>query len=141
MRPRLDIRVWGAVYAAKYCTPKMTRGGSITFCSGTAAVRPSQAGNPVAAASGGAVEALARALAVQLAPVRVNTVQPGLVDTPLHDQTMGDQREERLAAIAKRLPVGRIGRPEDIAHAVVFLMENGYVTGTTLTIDGGGVLV
>jgi len=77
---------------------------------------------------------------VDLAPIRVNTIQPGLVDTPLITDLLGERREAVLAAAAARLPVRRIGRPEDIADAVLFLMKNGFVTGITLTVDGGGVL-
>lgn len=140
LRPAMDTRFWGALYAAKYGALKMNGSGSITFMSGTAAQRP-LAGSSVASASCGAVEAFARALAVDLAPIRVNTIQPGFVDTPLLDELLGAQREKILAAAAARLPVRRIGRPEEIADAVLFLMKNGYVTGITLTIDGGGLLV
>ena len=140
MRPAMDTRFWGALYAAKYAAPKMNGGGSITFMSGTAACRPI-AGASVASASCGAVDAFARALAVDLAPIRVNTIQPGLVDTPLLDEVLGAERVDVLAAAAARLPVRRIGRPEDIADAVLFLMKNGYVNGITLTVDGGGLLV
>ncbi|HEX4071591.1 MAG TPA: SDR family oxidoreductase [Planctomycetaceae bacterium] len=76
---------------------------------------------------------------MDLAPVRVNAVAPGVVDTPLWD-AFGSQREAVLARGAK-LPVGRIGRPEEIAAAVIFLMTNGFVTGTVLRIDGGGALI
>ena len=140
LRPAMDTRFWGALYAAKYGAPKLNGSGSITFMSGTAARRP-LAGISVASASCGAVEAFARALAVDLAPIRVNTIQPGFVDTPLLDDVLGAQRTEILAAAAARLPVRRIGRPEEVADAVLFLMKNGYVTGITLTIDGGGLLV
>ena len=140
LRPAMDTRFWGALYAAKYAAPKMNGSGSITFMSGTAAQRP-LGGASVASASCGAVEAFARALAVNLAPIRVNTIQPGFVDTPLLDEFLGAQRTEILAAAAARLPVRRIGRPDEIADAVLFLMKNGYVTGITLTIDGGGLLV
>lgn len=140
LRPAMDTRFWGALYAAKYGAQRMGGSGSITFMSGTAARKP-LGGMAVASASCGAVEAFARALAVDLAPVRVNTIQPGFVDTPLLDGFLGAQRAEVLAAAAARLPVRRIGRPEDIADAVLFLMKNGYVTGITLTIDGGGLLV
>jgi NAD(P)-dependent dehydrogenase (short-subunit alcohol dehydrogenase family) len=140
MRPAMDTRFWGALCAAKYAAPKMNGSGSITFMSGAAARRPI-AGVSVATASCGAVEAFARALAVDLAPIRVNTIQPGFVDTPLLDEVLGAHRAEVLAAAAARLPVRRIGRPEDIADAVLFLMKNGYVTGITLTVDGGGLLV
>jgi NAD(P)-dependent dehydrogenase (short-subunit alcohol dehydrogenase family) len=140
LRAALDTRFWGALYAAKYAAPKMNEGGSITFMSGTAGRRPLP-GAAVASASCGAVDAFARALALDLAPLRVNTITPGYVDTPLFDELLGDQRETVLANAAASLPVKRIGRPEDIAHAVLFLMQNGYVTGINLAVDGGGLLV
>jgi NAD(P)-dependent dehydrogenase (short-subunit alcohol dehydrogenase family) len=71
----------------------------------------------------------------------VNIIQPGFVDTPLLDALLGSQRNEILAAAAARLPVKRIGTSDEVADAVLFLMRNGYVTGITLTIDGGGLLV
>ncbi len=140
LRPAMDARFLGALFAAKYSAPKIREGGSITFMSGTAARRPLP-GASVATASCGAVEAFARALAVDLAPIRVNTIQPGYVDTPLLDGLLGNQKGEILAAAAARLPVKRIGRADEIAHAVLFLMKNAYVTGITLTVDGGGLLV
>jgi NAD(P)-dependent dehydrogenase (short-subunit alcohol dehydrogenase family) len=140
MRPAMDMRFWGALYAAKYAAPKMRSSGSITFMSGTAASRPI-AGASVASASCGAVNAFARALAVDLAPIRVNTIQPGFVDTPLLAEVLGPQRAEVLSATAARLPVRRVGKPEDIADAVLFLMKNGYVNGIALTVDGGGLLI
>lgn len=140
LRPALDTRFWGALYAAKYAAPRMDRGGSITFMSGTASQRPMPAAS-VAVASCGAVEAFARSLAIDLAPIRVNTIQPGLIDTPLIGELMGDRRESMIAQEAARLPVRRVGTPEDVADAVLFLMKNGYVTGITLTIDGGRLLV
>jgi len=140
LAPALDTRFWGAVFAAKYAAPKMCAGGSITFMSGTAGRRPLP-GAVIATASCGAVDSLARALALDLAPLRVNSIQPGYVDTPLFDALLGAEREAVLAAAGARLPVQRIGRPEEIADAVLFLMRNGYVTGINLIVDGGGVLV
>ena len=140
LRPAMDTRFWGALYAAKYAAPKIATGGSITFMSGVAAWRPLE-GAAVASASCGAVEAFARALALDLAPIRVNTIEPGYVDTPLLDSLLGAKKGEILAAAAARLPVKRIGTAEDVADAVLFLMKNGYVTGITLTIDGGHTLV
>jgi NAD(P)-dependent dehydrogenase (short-subunit alcohol dehydrogenase family) len=84
---------------------------------------------------------MARSLAIELAPIRVNTIVPGLVDTPLLDGALGDRREAALAVAARSLPVKRVGTPEDIADAVLFLMGNGYVTGISLVIDGGRLLV
>ena len=93
------------------------------------------------AASSGAIEAFARALALELAPVRVNTICAGFVDTPLLDAYYGDGRDEAVKELAARLPVGRIGKPEDIADAFLFLAGNGFVTGTVLHVDGGKLLV
>jgi NAD(P)-dependent dehydrogenase (short-subunit alcohol dehydrogenase family) len=138
IRPALDTRFWGAFNAAKCAAARMSAGGSITFMSGAAAIRPIR-GASVATASCAAVEAFARALAVDLAPIRVNAIQPGLIDTPFLD-TLGERRHAFMAEYSKRLPVGRPGRPEEVADAVLFLMKNGFVTGVTLTIDGGGVL-
>ena len=138
VRPALDTRFWGAFNAAKFAAANMSAGGSITFTSGTAAMRPIR-GASVAGASCGAVEAFARSLAVDLAPIRVNTIQPGLIDTPFLD-TLGERRSAIIAEYSRRLPVGRVGRTEDVADAVLFLMTNGFVTGVTLTVDGGGVL-
>lgn len=140
LRPALDTRFWGALHAAKFAAPHMPAGGSITFMSGTAGRRPLP-GAAVASASCGAVDAFARALALDLAPIRVNTITPGYVDTALFDELLGDQRDAVLAAAGEKLPVKRVGRPEEIAHALLFLMTNGYVTGINLVVDGGGLLV
>jgi NAD(P)-dependent dehydrogenase (short-subunit alcohol dehydrogenase family) len=140
LRPGLDMRFWGAVYAAKYGAAQMTSGGSITFMSGTAGRRPLP-GAAVTTASCGAVEAFARALALDLAPIRVNTLQPGYVDTPLLDEMLGEARVKIKTEAGARLPVKRIGTSEELADAVLFLMKNGYVNGITLTVDGGGLLV
>lgn len=140
LRPAMDVRFWGAFNAAKYGAGKMNAGGSITFMSGTTARRPLR-GAAVATASCGAVEAFARSLAIDLAPIRVNTLQPGYVDTPMLDELLGEARLAIKNEAGSRLPVGRIGRPEELADAVLFLMKNGYVTGITLTVDGGGLLV
>ena len=140
VRPALNTRFWGAFYAAKYAAPKIGEGGSITFMSGSSARRPLP-GAAVASASCAAIDTFARALALDLAPLRVNSIQPGYVDTPLFDDLFGDQREEILTATAERLPLKRIGQPEEIADAVLFLMKNSYVTGVNLIVDGGCVLV
>jgi len=136
----MDTRFLPALFAAKHAAARIRPGGSIIFMSGTASLRPLEAA-AAASASCGAVEAFARALAVDLAPVRVNAIRPGFVDTPFLDGVLGAARDEVVAAAAARLPVGRIGRPEDVADAVLFLMRNQFVTGVSLTVDGGGLLV
>ena len=135
LRPPVENRLWGPVYVCKYARPKMTT-GSITLCTGAAVARPRPGGAIVASAAGGS-EVLARAMALELAPVRVNVVRPGLIDTPMFDRMVGDRREEVLASQTKRIPLRRVGRPEEIAHAIAFLMTNEYVTGATLSVDGG----
>lgn len=139
VRPTLETRVWGGFYAAKHASRVMER-GSITFISGTSAHRP-YPGSAMVAASSGAIEAFARTLALELAPIRVNTICAGFVDTPLLYAYYGDRREEEVKELAARLPVGRIGTPEDIADGALFLMGNSFVTGTVLHVDGGKLLV
>ncbi len=140
LRPSMDTRFWGSLYAAKYGAAKMSKDGSITFMSGTSARKPVP-GASVGSASCGAVEAFARSLAIDLAPIRVNTIAPGFIDTPLIEAIAGERRHAFMAQEAARLPVKRVGRPEDIADAVLFLMKNGFVTGITLTVDGGRLLL
>jgi NAD(P)-dependent dehydrogenase (short-subunit alcohol dehydrogenase family) len=113
---------------------------SIVLFSGTVARRPLHGSVwPSIAAAG--VEGAVRSLALELAPVRVNAVAPGAIDTPLLTRVLGPDKEKRAAALAARLPVGRIGTPRDAAAAVLFVMTNPFVTGTTLEIDGGATLV
>jgi NAD(P)-dependent dehydrogenase (short-subunit alcohol dehydrogenase family) len=139
LREPVNNRLWGALYVCKYAAPKMTD-GSITICTGAGVARPRRGAAIVAAAAGGS-EMIARAVALEVAPVRVNIIRPGIVDTPLLSRMSGDNRDAMIAAVVKRIPLGRVAQPEDIAHAIVFLMTNNYMTGSTLTIDGGFSLV
>jgi NAD(P)-dependent dehydrogenase (short-subunit alcohol dehydrogenase family) len=138
LRSILDVRLLGVARVVRHARPRLNDGGSITLMSGLYSTRPA-AGGAMAAAAVAGVEGMTRALALDLAPIRVNAVVPGLIETPLWD-SFGPQREAILARGAK-LPVGRTGRPEEVAEAVIFLMSNGFVTGTALAIDGGGGLV
>jgi len=139
-RTVVGTKLLGPWLVAKHAAPHVRTGGSITFTSGVAAHRPGP-GASVLAAANGALEALARALAVELAPVRVNVVSPGWVDTPVWDTLAGPGKVERLAAMAERLPVGRIGRPEDLAEAFAAVQRNHFMTGSVLHVDGGHRLV
>jgi len=136
----LDSKFWGSYYAAKYAAPKMNGQGSITFMSGTASLRPSP-GTAVAAASAAAVEALGRALALELSPIRVNAISAGAIDTPLLDTFFGDGRSGAIEHLTRTLPVKRMGQPEHVAHAALYLMTNDYSTGTVLSVDGGALLI
>ena len=140
LRPPLDTRLISALHAIKYALAKMSEKGSITLMSGTAVARPIP-GTSMSSASCGAVEGLMRGLAVDLAPIRVNALRAGFFDTPFLDDALGNQRAAVVADLEARLLVGRIGRPEEAAAAVIFMMETGYVTGRCLTIDGGGSLI
>ena len=139
MRGAMDVRFWGAVYAAKFAAPKMREGGSIVIMSGTSAVRPIP-GAAIGSASCSAVEGLARSLAVDLAPIRVNAIRPGLIDTPLVDRLAGPNKDALIKTFVGNSPAKRAGRADEVADAVLFLMKNEYVTGTTLIIDGGASL-
>ena len=140
LRGPVDNRFWGPLYLCKHAAPKIRSGGSITICTGAGVGRPRAGGAIVSAAAGGS-EVLARAMAVELAPIRVNVIRPGIVDTPLLDRMAGDRRDDMLAAMAKRVPLGRVAQADEIAEAIVFLMTSTYITGETLTIDGGFSLV
>lgn len=134
-----DSKFWGQYQAAKYGAPKIRSGGSITLFSGGNSQRPLPQAS-VRAAVNSAVEGLARALATELSPIRVNAVSPGPVDTPLHDHLPKERRDALFQAIASSLPLKRIGKAEDIAHTVLYLMTNDFTTGSTLFVDGGYTL-
>ncbi|TPL96007.1 SDR family oxidoreductase [Mesorhizobium sp. B2-3-10] len=136
----VDSKLFGPLLLAKHGAPRLAAAGSMTFVSGIAAYRPAARGSVVAAVNA-ALEGLVRALAIELAPLRVNAVSPGWVDTEIWAQVAGDRKADTLAAMAERLPVGRIGQPEDIADAIAFLIGNGFATGTTLHVEGGHRLV
>jgi len=140
MRRVIDSKLLGALLVAKHGAARLRAGGSLTFTSGIASDRPMPKGSVVAAVNG-ALNALARALAIELAPLRVNAVSPGWVDTEIWETLVGADRARVQATQAARLPVKRIGRPEEIAEAFLFLLTNGFMTGTVLRIDGGHPLV
>jgi NAD(P)-dependent dehydrogenase (short-subunit alcohol dehydrogenase family) len=134
-------KILGPLFAAQQAALRITTPGSITFTSGIAASRPAP-GGALAATVNGALEAMVRALALELAPIRVNAVSPGWVDTPGWDKlATPDIKNARMADLAARLPARRLGRPEDIANAVAFLITDSFVTGTVLHAEGAQILV
>ena len=136
-----NLRFWGAFMAAKYGSSHIRTGGSIVLSSGMAGRRPPDKGWTLVASVLGAAEALARALAVELAPIRVNVVCPGLVRTELWRNMSEEDREAMYQASGQALLVGRVGEPHDLAQAYLYLMREGYSTGQVIVVDGGSALV
>jgi NAD(P)-dependent dehydrogenase (short-subunit alcohol dehydrogenase family) len=139
LRRIIDERIWGVTYVVRHAAPKMTQ-GSITFTSGGLSSRP-RVGSAMLTTALAGVEAMTPALALELAPLRVNTVTPGLIDTPLLHHTYGAEREAIMANRAAVLPGKRVGTAEEVAQAMLMLMTNAYMTGEVLHIDGGGRFV
>jgi NAD(P)-dependent dehydrogenase (short-subunit alcohol dehydrogenase family) len=137
-REAFESKFWGPFWAAFDARPHLREGGSIVFFTGVAARRPVK-GYIMGGCINGALNAATRSLALEFAAigVRVNTIAPGLCDTPLNDILHAHDKEERYAKLAARLPVGRIGHAEDCAQGAIYLMCNGYVTAQVLGIDGG----
>lgn len=133
-RAVLDTKLLGAWLVAKYAAGKVT--GSITYTSGINAYRPNGSNTIMAAANGG-LASLAYGLSIELAPVRVNVISPGWVDTPIWDNLGLDDKQAAFADLARRLPARRVGTPDDIAQAFVSVMRNGFISGTVLHVDGG----
>ena len=136
----VNIRFWGAFMAVKYGNAHIRPGGSVTLTTGIAALRPRKGWTLVASICG-AMEALTRALALELAPIRVNAVCPGVVRTELWNDMTEADRDALYRDVAQSLPVGRVGEREDIAHAYLYLMREGYSTGQVIVVDGGAALV
>jgi NAD(P)-dependent dehydrogenase (short-subunit alcohol dehydrogenase family) len=139
-RRAFELRYWSALAAVKYGSPYIRKGGSIVLTTGVAGRRPHK-GWVVAASVCGTIEALTRALAIELAPIRVNAVSPGVVRTNLWQNMSAADREHLYESVGDSLPVGRVGEAEDIAQAYLFLMQEGFSTGQTVVVDGGTVLV
>lgn len=136
LRKGFEQKTMAHFACAQASLPYLSKDGSITFVSAVSA----QAAMPGTAGLGAinaAIAALAPILAVELKPIRVNCVSPGVVDTPWWDFLGENQKASAFAGFAARTPVGRIGRPEDIADAIGFLIGNGFMSGHTLICDGG----
>lgn len=139
-RQSFNLRYWGALMAAKYGSGHIKDGGSITLVSGTIGMRPRK-GGAIGASLTGATEALTRALAVELAPLRVNAVCLGVMQTEMWNGIPDAQRNEMFESISRAIPAGRVGDSDDAAEAFLYLMREQYSTGQTIVLDGGLVLV
>jgi len=139
-RRAFELRYWAALAAAKYGSKSIRKGGSIVLTTGIAGQRPHK-GWVIAASVCGTIEALTRALALELAPIRVNAVSPGVVRTNLWQSMTAEERERLFESVGSGLPVGRVGEAHDVAQAYLFLMQEEFSTGQTLVVDGGTVLV
>jgi NAD(P)-dependent dehydrogenase (short-subunit alcohol dehydrogenase family) len=139
-RDFFTIRFWGAFAAVKYAAPLINEGGSIGLTSGIASIRPG-AGWSVASAICGAMESFVRAMAVELSPIRVNCVVPGVISTPLWDSMGPQKRDEIFNQVTKNSLVKRVGLPDDVAEGFLYLMKQRNGTGQSLLIDGGAVLI
>ena len=135
-----QTKVIGPILLAKHFAPRMPADGSFVLFSGSSARKPS-IGMLAVGATNGAVDVVTRSLAVELAPIRVNAISPGTIDSGAYD-ALGEQKKADLfAARTQHNPARRIGTSEDIADAVVFALTNTFLTGVSLAIDGGESLV
>jgi NAD(P)-dependent dehydrogenase (short-subunit alcohol dehydrogenase family) len=134
-----DSKFWGQYITVKAAIPYLNKASSISLTSGIYGKRPSKGASTLAAINS-ALEGLMRGLTLDLAPIRVNVVSPGIVDTPVYAGMSEEQRSTMFNAIAQKLPVGRVAQPEDIAATYVYLAKNGYTTGTVVLIEGGALL-
>jgi NAD(P)-dependent dehydrogenase (short-subunit alcohol dehydrogenase family) len=139
-RREVDAHLWLPLHIARNAASKMRPGGTLLFIGGTGGRRPT-AGFALISALTAAIPAMARTLAVELAPVRVNVIAAGFVDTPLSASLLGDQLDQRREQLRRTLPTGRVVGPADIAAVAIHLMTNTAITGATYDIDGGQQLV
>ncbi len=131
-------KLWGYANAVRYGAPHLTDDGAIVLVSGAPARRATP-GSVALSSVGGAVEALCRATAKELAPRRINIVSPGIIDTPMF-AVADEQREAFLGGATKNFIIPRAGTADEVASAIIFTVENDFVTGTTVDVDGGWLL-
>ncbi|URJ47980.1 SDR family oxidoreductase [Paenibacillus polymyxa] len=134
-----ENKFWGQYYAAKYGASQLSTEGSITLFSGVVAYKP-MIGSSALGAVNAAVSNLGQTLALELAPIRVNVVSPGIIDTPSRSKMPENTRNQFYDTVAHKLPVKRVGLAEDVARGVIYLIQNQFVTGTVLHVDGGHIL-
>jgi NAD(P)-dependent dehydrogenase (short-subunit alcohol dehydrogenase family) len=137
VRATMEGKFWGAWRVAREA--QIRPGGSLTLVTGLLSLK-ARMNSAIVAAANGALESLARSLALELAPVRVNAVSPGIIDTPIRAAMPEEARTDMLAKTAAALPVGRVGTGEDIARQILAFMTIGFATGSVAYIDGGALV-
>jgi NAD(P)-dependent dehydrogenase (short-subunit alcohol dehydrogenase family) len=140
LRGAFDAKFWGYLTGVQAALPHLAPDASVTLVSAGSA-RSSIPGSAGLAAVNGAIEAMIKPLAIELAPVRVNAISPGLVDTPWWSAMPEGMRNDFFATIGEMLPVGRVATAEDVAEAVALAATNRNLTGTVIETDGGARLV
>ena len=131
-------KLWGYTNVVRFGAEHLSKHGSIVLVSGAPA-RRAKPGQAAIAAVGGAVEQFSRAIAAELAPRRINVVSPGVIDTPMFGNDAEARGKMLVGATGKNL-IPRAGTPDEVAKAIVFAVENDFVTGTTIEVDGGWIL-
>ncbi|CCO36260.1 putative oxidoreductase YkvO OS=Bacillus subtilis (strain 168) GN=ykvO PE=3 SV=1 [Rhizoctonia solani AG-1 IB] len=141
-KSEFDVRYWAIVAASQHIANNklINPGGSVTFTIGTSYYRPPP-GWGLMVGIGGAVEASTRGFAVDLKPIRFNTIAPGVVDTELLDTVPPELKSHVLEKSNKELPVGHVGTPDEVAEAYIFAMKCTYLTGQVIAVDGGQLIV
>ncbi|MFJ2407852.1 MULTISPECIES: SDR family oxidoreductase [unclassified Pseudomonas] len=134
-----NVKLWGSLRAIQSALPFLAERGSITLTSGQLG-RKTVAGQFIKTGINAATEALGKQLAKELAPRRVNVVSPGVIDTEAYAGLSDEQRLAMFAKAGGALPVGRVGQAEEVAAGYVLAMENGFITGSVIDVDGGGLL-
>jgi len=140
MRAGFDNKFWPYLNAVRVGVGHIRGFGSITLITGAAGRRAIKGTSGLAAVNG-ALQAIIGPLALEFAPIRVNAVSPGLIATPYWDRMPEDARRAMYERSAASVPVGRVGAPSDVGHAILFLVGNGFTTGAILDCDGGARLV
>jgi NAD(P)-dependent dehydrogenase (short-subunit alcohol dehydrogenase family) len=139
-RQRFDERLWGAMDVVRVAHRLMRPGGSFTFTGGLSSDRP-VSGAWVSGIATMATEQLARVLALELAPVRFNAIAPGYTDTPMWNHIFPEGGAQALSDVTKKHPIPRVVTADEVAQAVLLLMQNEAITGETLHVDCGARLV
>jgi NAD(P)-dependent dehydrogenase (short-subunit alcohol dehydrogenase family) len=136
LRTGFDGKFWAQLSVLKAALPYLASHASVTFVTAISA-RAKNPGTSGLAAINGALETMVPILAKELQPLRVNAVSPGVIDTPWWDFLPAEAKAQTFQQYAAGTPVGRVGQPDDVAHAIEYLVENSFVTGTVLEVDGG----